>query len=100
MGEVNFTPERITLCGVVNSVVNSDVRIDDLDFEDRLYVVGERYILHSVVMLGNSLIRKAEITITDGEVIFRKAAERNLLFEEFSSIRLNLNKYSTGPVGR
>ena len=44
-------------------------------------------------MLGNILLRKAEITITGGEFIFRKAAERNLLLEKFSGICLNLDEY-------
>ncbi|XP_065356157.1 uncharacterized protein LOC135950549 [Calliphora vicina] len=98
MGEVDFMPERVTLYGVGDSEIvtmgrfDEVVRIDDLDFEVRFYVVGERDILHSI-MLGNSLIRKAEITITEGEVIFKKAAERNLLLEEFSGICLNLDEY-------
>ena len=50
-------------------------------------------------MLGNSLIRKTEITITYGEVILNKAAERNLLLEEFSSICSNLDEYEPSTEG-
>ena len=75
------------------------VHIDGLDKDVTFYVVGECDVNHSN-MLGNNLIRKADVTISNGEVLFRMPVKENIALNEFSGNCFNIDEYKPDiPVG-
>ena len=73
LGEINFVPEKVKLFGIGDPTIitlgrfDEIVHVDGLDIQVTFYVVGKRDVNHSV-MLGNSLIRKVDVTISNGEL--------------------------------
>ena len=68
------------------------VHVDGLDIEVTFYVVGERDVNHSI-MLGNSLIRKADVTISNSEAWSRMPVKENMSPNEFSGNCFNIDGY-------
>ena len=98
LGEMNFVSERVKLFGIGDRTIvtlgrfDEIVHVDGLDIEITFYVVGERDVNHSV-MLGNSFIRKVDMTISNGEVCFRMPEKGNTAPNEFSGNCFNFNEY-------
>lgn len=98
VGDVDFIPERVRLYGIGDSVIETmgrfdiPVEIDGLRFDVTFYVVKENDAIHSI-MIGNSLMKKAEVLIRNGEAVFKELTDENLLMKEFKSICLNVEQY-------
>ena len=79
------------LCGIGDDEIVTMSRfdiaaeIDDLSFDVTFYVVRETDAVHSF-MIGNSLMEKAVVVISNGEAKFKGLSSKNMLLRECESI--------------